>query len=193
MTVHLTARLAWHDDGWNGRICERPECNTYCVGSHSFPGDVVARERNLAAEQANAGRPVAELAGADLPPCVYSVNAFGPDLISGYSNPPDFFRGGARRTEWDIPQSTVCVWPYEAMYSDDVYEEGGRLDNDRRSAFADAFFAEIENNKSLIFYYSNYSNSVLRRGKPTLCSRRRIADQKGRRSPKLRGSKRLHS
>ena len=41
--MHLTARLAWHDNGWNGTICERPECNTYCVGSQSFPGDVIAR------------------------------------------------------------------------------------------------------------------------------------------------------
>ena len=158
MTVHLTARLAWHDDGWNGRICERPDCNSYCVGMHSYPGDVVARERDLDKEVAQAGKPLAKLGGADLPPCIYSVNAFGPEPIRGYSNPPDFFRGGAQRTEWDIPEATVCVWPYEAMYGDDVHDEAGRLDNDRRSANADAFFAEIEDNKSLIFYYANYSN-----------------------------------
>lgn len=158
MTVHLTARLAWHNDGWNGRICERPDCNTYCVGMRSYPGDVVARNRDLDKEMAQAGRPLAKLDGADLPPCIYSVNAFGSEPIRGYSNPPDFFRGGAQRTEWDIPEATVCVWPYEAMYVDNVHDEAGRLDNDRRSANADAFFAEIENNKSLIFYYANYSN-----------------------------------
>jgi ATP-dependent exoDNAse (exonuclease V) alpha subunit len=125
---------------------------------HSYPGDVVARERDLDKETELAGKPLARLAGADLPPCIYSVNAFGPEPIRGYSNPPDFFRGGAQRTEWDIPEATVCVWPYEAMYGDDVYDEAGRLDNDRRSANADAFFAEIEDNKSLIFYYANYSN-----------------------------------
>jgi len=160
LTVHLTARLAWHDDGWNGRICEKPDCNTYCVGMHSFPGDVVARERNLALETENAGAPIAKLSGAQIPPCIYSVNAFGSDPIRGYSNPPDFFNGGAVRTEWDIPEATACVWPYEAMYGDDVYDEGGRLDNDRRSANADEFFAEIENDKSLIFYYANYSNPL---------------------------------
>lgn len=158
MTVHLTARLAWHDDGWNGRICKRPECNTYCVGMHSYPGNVIARERDLGGELPLAGQPVAKLTGTDLPPCIYSVNAFGPESIRGYSNPPDFFRDGAERTEWDIPEATVCVWPYEAMYGDDVYDEAGRLDNNRRSANADQFFAEIEDNKSLIFYYANYSN-----------------------------------
>jgi exodeoxyribonuclease V alpha subunit len=158
MTMHLTARLAWHDDGWNGRICERPECNTYCVGMHSFPGDVVARERDLKREIANAGKPVAKLGGQELPPCIYSINAFGPEVIRGYSNPPDFFFGGAKRAEWDIPGATVCVWPYEAMYGDDVYSETGYLDNDRRSTNADAFFSSIESGKSLIFYYANYSN-----------------------------------
>ena len=158
MTVHLTARLAWHDDGWDGRICKRPDCNTYCVGRHSFPGDVVARERDLKREMVNAGKPVAKLVSGELPPCIYGINAFGSQAIRGYSNPPDFFRDGAKRTEWDIPEATVCVWPYEAMYGDDVYNEGGYIDNDRRSENADEFFAAIEAGKSLIFYYANYSN-----------------------------------
>ena len=166
MAAHLTARLAWHDDGWNGRICEKPECNTYCVGTHSYPGDVIARERDLERELAQAGQPVAKLKGANLPPCIHSINAFGSESIRGYSNPPDFFRGGAERTEWDIPEATVCVWPYEAMYGDGVYDETGRLDNNRRSANADRFFAEIEDNESLIFYYANYSNPFSEEERP---------------------------
>jgi hypothetical protein len=158
MTSHLTARLAWHDTGWNGRICDKPDCNSYCVGRQSYPGDVIARERELDAEMKNAGKSLNELSSLELPPCVYSVNAFGPESVKGYSNPPDFFRDGARRTEWDIPPATTCVWPYEAMYGDDVYNEGGRSDNDRRSANADEFFSNIENDASLIFYYANYSN-----------------------------------
>ncbi|MCY4338500.1 MAG: AAA family ATPase [Gammaproteobacteria bacterium] len=158
MTVHITARLAWHDDGWNGRVCKKPECNSYCTGRQSYPGDVIARERKLHIERPNAGKPLTELSDLNLPPCVYSINAFGPDSIKGYSNPPDFFREGARRTEWDIPPSTVCVWPYEDMYGENVYDESGRLNNDQRSANADETFGKLENNKSLIFYYANYSN-----------------------------------
>ena len=158
MTMHITARLAWHNDGWNGTVCKKPDCNPYCVGRQSFPGDVIARERNIDIEKKNAGKPLIELSGSDLPPCVYSVNAFGQDPIKGYSNPPDFFHGGAQRTEWDIPPSTVCVWPYEDMYSENVYNESGRLNNDQRSVNADETFGKLENNKSLIFYYSNYSN-----------------------------------
>ena len=36
MPTHLTARLAWHTDGWNGSVCRFPERNTYCVGYKSF-------------------------------------------------------------------------------------------------------------------------------------------------------------
>lgn len=157
MNKHLTARLAWHDDGWNGRVCEKPDCNSYCIGRHSYPGDEIARKRNLDIETRNAGKPLTDLPSSELPPCVYSVNAFGLDPIKGYSDPPVFFRGGAQRTEWDIPPTTVCVWPYEAMYSDNVYDEDG-LNNDQRSINADEFFANIENDKSLVFYYANYSN-----------------------------------
>lgn len=157
MTTHLTARVAWHDDGWNGRICAKPEQNTYCVGLKSYPGDVIHRDRDLEREKAHAGQSVCKLKGEDLPPCIYSINAFGPEPITGFSNPPDFFYGGAEREEWEIPASTVCVWPYEAMYGDEVYTDG-RLDNDKRKQEADAFFAELDENESLIFYYANHSN-----------------------------------
>lgn len=157
MTIHLTARIAWHDDGWNGRICSKPEQNTYCVGLKSFPGDMIHRERDLKLERGCAGQAICKLKSESLPPCTFSINAFGPDSVTGYSNPPDFFYGGASREEWEIPPSTVCVWPYEAMYNDEVYTDG-RLDNDKRRAAADEFFEELEEDESLIFYYANHSN-----------------------------------
>ena len=76
MPTHITARLAWHNDGWNGAICKAPEKNTYCVGCRSFPGDVIARERDLKTEKRLAGRSGAKLEGY-VPPCSYSYNAFG--------------------------------------------------------------------------------------------------------------------
>jgi exodeoxyribonuclease V alpha subunit len=157
MTVHLTARVAWHDGGWDGHVCERPELNSYCVGCQSYPGDVIARERQLETEKANAGKHLSALKSSELPPCVYSINAFGAQAVRGYSNPPNFFYDGASRTEWDIPAATTCVWPYEAMYSDDVYKNE-KLDNNQRSANADEFFKSIDAGSSLIFYYANYSN-----------------------------------
>src|SRR5271169_3877254 len=69
MPTHLTARLAWHNDGWDGSVCRSPERNTYCVGCKSFPGDVIARGRDLKREQLLAGRAGGKLEGY-IPPCL---------------------------------------------------------------------------------------------------------------------------
>ncbi len=160
MPTHLTARLAWHNDGWNGAICKAPEMNTYCVGCKSYPGDVIARERDLEIEKRLAGSSGAKLEGY-VPPCSYSYNAFGRDEAPSRSNPPDFFYGGANQHEWMLSPATVSVWPYEAMYTEEVSAQGF-LDNDKRRALTQEFFQPIERDcgHNLIFYYANYSNPL---------------------------------
>ena len=160
MPTHLTARLAWHNDGWNGTICKAPENNSYCVGRKSFPGDVIARERNLQAEKLLAGYSGDSLEDY-VPPCCYSYNAFGRDEVPSASNPPEFFGGGASRHEWRLSPATVCVWPYETMYSEGVKADG-TLDNDKRRARMLEFFQPIQEDcgNNLIFYYANYSNPL---------------------------------
>jgi len=98
MPTHLTARLAWHNDGWNGAICREPELNTYCVGAKSYPGDVIARERDLNVEKGCAGCAGDALPNGYVPPCCYSYNAFGVHEAAARSSPPDFFNGGAGHT-----------------------------------------------------------------------------------------------
>ena len=161
MPVHVTARLAWHNDGWNGAVCREPGRNTYCVGTKSYPGDVISRERDLTAEKCHAGCSGKALEGVYVPPCSYSFNAFGLEEATAASNPPDFFYGGATRREWALAPCTVCVWPYEAMYAEEV-RAGGFLDNNRRRSLTLEFFEPIERDcgNNLIFYYANYSNPL---------------------------------
>ena len=118
MTIHVTARLAWHDHGWDGRVCQNPVANTFCVGCYSFPGDQIAKGRDLAWEQAAAGTPLKS--SQQLPPCVFSINAFGRDAIRAYAKPPEFFRDSTQTRYWDLPPASVCTWPYELMYLDEV-------------------------------------------------------------------------
>ncbi len=47
MGTHISARVAWHNDGWNGRICSDPGGNTYCVGAQSYPGQQIAEKWSL--------------------------------------------------------------------------------------------------------------------------------------------------
>lgn len=158
MTVHISARLAWHQDGWNGHICKDPASNVYCVGRHSYPGELIAEKRNLAHEQENAGQCCSKL--GELPPCMYSLNAFGSKELTAHSDPPDFFNGGAERQKWKLKPSTICVWPYEGMYGNDVKQPGSGFDYDQRLENAKSYFNKIEPDSSLIFYYANYSNPL---------------------------------
>jgi exodeoxyribonuclease V alpha subunit len=157
VTIHISARLAWHMDGWNGKICSNPASNTFCVGNHSYPGDQIRVSRNLGWESEVAGKHCSELEG--IPPCVYSINAFGNKPITGFSDPPSWYPANDRRT-WELPPSTICIWPFEEMYRDEVKRSGrGQVyDYDKRLAFAKDYFAEVEENRSLVFYYANYSN-----------------------------------
>jgi exodeoxyribonuclease V alpha subunit len=151
MTNHVSARVAWHMDGWNGHICRNPAANTYCVGQFSFPGTRIAESRNLAWEQENSGRCCSEVDG--IPPCISSINAFGAKPLTAYADPPAFFNDQTRRREWDLAPATVCIWPYEEMY-----EDQRRKDTKDRIAGAKNFLGSIEENRSLVFYYANYSN-----------------------------------
>jgi len=153
--IHISARVAWHNDGWNGRICSNPSENTYCVGSHSYPGQLIAEKRSLEWEEKVRGRLCKDL--DRIPPCCYSANAFGLDEAPAEADPPSWFNDGTQTRRWTLPPATVCVWPYEVMYGDDV-RSGGRFDYDRRLANAREFFEAIQPDKSLIFYYANYSN-----------------------------------
>lgn len=155
MTIHLSARLAWHMDGWNGCICREPKANTYCVGQHSYPGSMILESRDLAWEQAHAGSTCAGLDAA--PPCVYSLNAFGSQKLTAFADPPDFFFDDTERRQWTLPAATVCLWPYEEMYNEAV-RKGGSYDNEKRRKAARSYFDQFERDRSLIFYYSNYSN-----------------------------------
>ena len=156
---HMSARLAWHMDGWNGHVCKSPAANTYCVGPFSYPGEMIAENRDLKMELANAGTCCSEIK-EHIPPCIYSINAFGKTQITAFADPPVFFKDNTRRKLWNLRPVTVCIWPYEQMYGDDVKQGGGGYNYQQRLQNARDYFAKFQEGKSLIFYYANYSNPL---------------------------------
>lgn len=158
MITHISARLAWHNNGWNGHICKDPRENTYCIGRYSYPGEMIAEKRELEweMEEGVAGNYCSKL--DKIPPCSYSINAFGNETIKAYAAPPIFFNDNSEIKHWDLPPATICVWPFEEMYAEDVKNPKGGYYNDKRLERAKKYFEELSPNKSLIFYYANYSN-----------------------------------
>jgi hypothetical protein len=68
---HLTARVAWHDSRWDGTVCRRPSCNSFCATL-----DRIREERDDAREDAVAGKPWHALSPGELPPCKAESGAF---------------------------------------------------------------------------------------------------------------------
>lgn len=160
MATHMSIRLAWHSEGWNGHFCKKPCENTFCIGQHSYPGDLIAGTRDLEFETEHAGEPCSKYpCGAA---CGLSVNAFGKDSISVKVDPPSFWKpGDADPINITLPPSTVCTWCYEAMYNDDVETKGGsaqKYNYDKRKAGAGADTCSSLNQRILDFYYAGYSN-----------------------------------
>ncbi len=60
---HLTIRVAWHDNKWNGAICRVPVKNSFCVAL-----DRVYEERDDALEESMAEKSWDELFPAGMPP-----------------------------------------------------------------------------------------------------------------------------
>ena len=156
--THISARLAWHMNGWDGHICSDPVQNSYCVGQHSYPGELILENRDLDFEKQNAGCPISKCCNKI--PCSYSANAFGLEPIPASAAPPSFFNDSTATKEWLLEPATVCVWPYEVMYSDDVKKGGNSYDYKKRLQNAKDYFGQITPSKSLIFYYANYSNPL---------------------------------
>ncbi len=160
--MHITIRVAWHNNGWNGHICNEPEKNTYCIGLKSYPGDYIKGARDLEWESRKdvKGKPCGSLTSG-MPPCGVSINAFGSEKMKAKINAPTWFNKEAKPALVDIPESTVCIWNYENMYSDDVKREGGtgqKYDYDVRLQNAKDYFGDLKEDESLLFYYANYSN-----------------------------------
>ena len=160
MATHMSIRLAWHNEGWNGHICQKPCENTYCIGQHSYPGDLIANIRDVEYETAHAGEPCKNNPCAVA--CGFSVNAFGKDPIKVRIDPPSFWKkNDADPVKIELPPYTVCTWCYEQMYNEDVETHGiskQKYDYSKRKEGAEKYFSQFEPGKSLIFYYAGYSN-----------------------------------
>lgn len=159
MAIHMSIRLAWHSDGWNGHICKKPCENVYCVGQHSYPGELIAETRNLEFENAHAGEPCSKYPCQVA--CGLSVNAFGKDTIQVKVDTPSWWDAAdAQATVLTLPPYTACTWCYEAMYKADVFSsvKGKTYDYNKRQKNAEEYFTQFQEGKSLVFYYAGYSN-----------------------------------
>lgn len=75
MTQHISVRVPWHDNGWNGEVCKQPICNSACLRLAN-----IYENRNDATEESICGKCMA--GHEDVLPCIGADRPkTWPDLI----------------------------------------------------------------------------------------------------------------
>ena len=170
MTTHLSARLAWHDRGWDGRICDAPHLNAHCI-VHQHIRDARDDEK----ERRFAGTALSELDGW-LPPCSRDPAAYADRGFFIVHRDPLEFRQLPSVSE-DLPPYSSCPAPYRWMREeffqevceaenltirgpDEARSNGWVFEPDRQRELLKRFWAKLEAHRSLIFYYCNHGNPI---------------------------------
>jgi exodeoxyribonuclease V alpha subunit len=156
---HITVRMAWHDNNWDGQICQDPETNTYCVGAHSLLSGRIEKKRKLEFETSKKGSPVASLDPADNPPCYWSINAFGKSPIKVIHR--HAFQSIKDEIKDILKPYSVFTWPFRLsfVHNSDNQKKRGNYPPDLGQRVAN-FKNKFKPKQSIIFFYANYDNPV---------------------------------
>lgn len=167
MTTHLSARLTWHDSGWNGTVCRDPKANVYCTVH-----DHIRDRKNDELQQQYAGRLLRDIDLAEFrPPCSRDPGAWSPHGYDIRHDDPLQWRnlGGAAE---DLPPYSVSTSPYGHMFA----EAGGwEYDRDNQAEKLKAFWGDLQPKRSLIFYYLKDGQPFLETSNRIVCGVGRLA------------------
>lgn len=72
---HISIRVPWHDNGWNGTICNNPKANNSCLILKNC-----ALSRDDEAESRFAGQRIEHLTQSQFPSCVRERGTFMSDF-----------------------------------------------------------------------------------------------------------------
>jgi ATP-dependent exoDNAse (exonuclease V) alpha subunit len=152
--------MAWHDSDWNGTICQDPKSNTYCVGTHSLLSGRIEKKRNLIFESQKATKPACAFAPGDVPPCYWSINAFGQDKINIVHTHAFSWLKIAGIPDTLQPNS-VFTWPFKLSFVHDQKnkKKNGNYHPDLEERIRH-FTGKFIPGESIVFFYANYDNPV---------------------------------
>lgn len=176
MIKHLSVRVAWHDNQWNGTNCCNPKSNGYCT---QLPRIYEEKKDD---EEPN--KPWWELKSTSLPPCkaegggFMNPKSYTRSFQHPYKNYEKANHSHLERTEFDIPPFSIFAVPFWWMLNKNqssINEEFPGLpynkfnkdfnsswvfDDKRQNAILDLFFSQIAKNKSLVVFYTKSGNPI---------------------------------
>jgi exodeoxyribonuclease V alpha subunit len=160
LTTHFTIRMAWHDNKWNGKVCQDPENNFYCTGSRSLLSERLARKKNTELEARNQCKPIDQLPEY-LPPCFWTSAAFSPSPHNiVHSHAFQKYEEKKKIKETLNPYS-VFSWPYRLSFthSPAMKKAAGDYPPDIPERIAN-LISKFEPDESVVFFYLNYDNPI---------------------------------
>ncbi len=172
---HLTLRVPWHDNRWNGTVCTNPSENPFCVAL-----DRIRAERNEEQEDLISGIDWHELEPHQLPPCKAEAGAFMNEIewvrvldhpyreipktsqTHGHLKPlavklPPFstfavpFARMLRSNQEEIDESIPEPLPDD---EESPFRSAWVFGRERQEALLEMFFRQLTPNGSLIFFYT---------------------------------------
>jgi ATP-dependent exoDNAse (exonuclease V) alpha subunit len=174
---HLSIRVPWHDNGWNGTVCKRPVENAACLVLKR-----IRETRDDAAETANAERHFSEFEDRNFPACLPERGGFMSEFEytrflehpykwsaahSHFAETP--FRYPAYSAacipfRWTLREGAEKVdkgygiglqWELEDRADDLMgFSADWLQDKQNQLAMLDTFFSAIEPERSLCFFYA---------------------------------------
>jgi exodeoxyribonuclease V alpha subunit len=170
MVKHVSVRIAWHDNSWNGKICKTVEKNVYCVGNYSLLSPRIQRRINIPLEKSYAGQPVSTVIEKKnyLPPCYWSINLQGENSFS-IKDPHPFsdtetygekFRKNVPPLIDVLKDHSAFTWCFKLSFferekSDQLYPHPEEL-----MKRVEEYLEELVPRKSIVFFYCNFSNPI---------------------------------
>lgn len=178
---HLTQRVAWHDQAWNGTVCAAPGENSFCIAL-----DRIHEERDDSYEESIASELFEDLDPLDQPPCCAEGGVFmsSRPWTRAIKHPyqelknAEATHGHLRVTNVTVPAHATFAIPFARMLRDAQSQIADatpdRLPEDQEPPFPtrwvfgrnrqkkllDMFFDPIVPDRSLVFYYTKEGQPI---------------------------------
>jgi hypothetical protein len=156
---HVTFRIAWHDDKWNGNICKDPAQNHYCSGYHSLLSSRIRRAKkdNMDNEIAYRGKPVTD---AYVPPCFWGINIFGNQTVTvQHQNPA---APNLNPIKEELTPNSLFSWNFALSFvrGSELTKTDGKYPRNLETVRAPRFQAKIHEEQSVAIIYTKFSNPI---------------------------------
>lgn len=156
---HATFRVAWHDNKWNGTICNDPKKNCYCSGFNSLLSERL-RKRKLENIDNEIKFKGCEISDKYIPPCFWGINVFGKkSFIVKHDNPAE---KNLIPIAEELPPHSIFSWPFAVSFTRDnnQFKLEGAYPKNLEEVRIPRFNEKIHKNQSVAFIYTKFSNPL---------------------------------